>query len=242
MRVFDFSQNFWQFIVMALVSYLIGCFNFARIIAKHKHKDITKIGSGNPGTMNMSREFGWKIGALTFVLDAVKGGIVVLAGHLLYQGYVFSGTQISVTDVARYFCGVFAVLGHIVPITAKFKGGKGIATAFGVFWVGLSCEKGWYAAVVLGMLIGVLLFIYFTEWGSLGNLVGTAAFCIFQTVIFIFRYQLNTVSAYMVWMYMQIFVFMLMTWLAHHGNVVRLLSGEEHRTSLKKIVQKKNKE
>ena len=132
MRVFDFSQNFWQFIVMALVSYLIGCFNFARIIAKHKHKDITKIGSGNPGTMNMSREFGWKIGALTFVLDAVKGGIVVLAGHLLYQGYVFSGTQISVTDVARYFCGVFAVLGHIVPITAKFKGGKGIAVMIGM--------------------------------------------------------------------------------------------------------------
>ena len=61
MHTFNFATDWWQFVVMAVASYFIGCFNFAVIISKLKKKDITKIGSGNPGTMNMSREFGEKI-------------------------------------------------------------------------------------------------------------------------------------------------------------------------------------
>ena len=66
MKIFDFSTQWYQFIILAVVCYLIGCFNFAVVIAKFKHKDITKIGSGNPGTMNMSREFGAWVGIMTF--------------------------------------------------------------------------------------------------------------------------------------------------------------------------------
>ncbi len=67
---------------MAIVCYFIGCFNFARVISKKRNKDITKIGSGNPGTMNMSREFGWKVGLLTFACDALKGGIPAIISLL----------------------------------------------------------------------------------------------------------------------------------------------------------------
>ena len=75
MKIFDLSQNWWQFVLMAVVCYFIGCFNFARTISKFKKRDIAKIGSGNPGTMNMTREFGLKIGVITFLCDACKGGI-----------------------------------------------------------------------------------------------------------------------------------------------------------------------
>ena len=61
MKEFSFAQNWWQFLLRAIVCYFVGCFNFAVLISRLKRNDITKMGSGNPGTMNMSREFGIKV-------------------------------------------------------------------------------------------------------------------------------------------------------------------------------------
>ena len=239
MQSFSMAKNWWQFLIMAIVAYFIGCVNIARIIARKKHKDITKMGSGNPGTMNVSREFGWKVGLLTFFFDAIKGGVCVLVAHLIYKNYHFAGTAIQVTDMARYFCGFFAVLGHILPVMYKFNGGKGIATTFGVFWVALSCETAWYALIVFGIFLCVLAFIFVTEWGSLGNILGTAVFSTIQLVTFFYRYENQVVNGYLVAAYMLVFAFTLLTWCAHEKNLLRLFGGEEHRTSLKKIVKKK---
>ena len=142
MRSWNFTENFWQFLILAAVCYFIGCFNFARFISKKKHKDITKIGSGNPGTMNMSREFGWKIGVITFFCDAFKGGLPTLAAHLIFRKFVFSGSDVCVADVARYLAALFVIIGHIFPVTNRFKGGKGIASTFGGFWFGLAFFHG----------------------------------------------------------------------------------------------------
>jgi glycerol-3-phosphate acyltransferase PlsY len=120
----------------------------------------------------------------------------------------------------------------------KFKGGKGIASTLGLFWVGLSCESSWYVLIVFGILIGIILFIFSTEWGSLGSLLGVSCLAIVQLVVFLFRY-LNVVNAYMVSIYMIILAIMLLTWCAHHKNIVRLFAGEEHHTSLKKLAKKK---
>lgn len=128
MKEFYLSQGWYWFLLMAVVCYSIGCFNFAVLIAKLKHKNVRKIGSGNPGTMNMSREFGLKIGLLNFLLDAFKGGIPAMVSYFIFRGYVFAGTNVVVSDVTRYFCGLFVVIGHIFPVTMKFKGGKGIAS------------------------------------------------------------------------------------------------------------------
>lgn len=81
-----FGEIWYWFIVMAVVSYFVGCFNFALLISKIKHKDVRKMGSGNPGTMNMSRQFGLKIGALTLFCDMVKGGLPLLIAHLIFRG------------------------------------------------------------------------------------------------------------------------------------------------------------
>ena len=239
MNIFSMAQNWWQFVIMAVVCYLVGSANFAKIISRANRGDITKMGSGNPGTMNMIRNFGFRLGLLTFFCDALKGGLPVLIAHLIYQGQFFAGTAVYVSDVARYFCGLFVIIGHIFPITLGFKGGKGIASTFGIFWMALSCENLLWALFGAFAVLGILAFIYASEWGSLGSLLGVSVFCVAQMAVFFFRYAYLLVDIYMVWTYLLPFVIVTITWLAHWQNLVRLFAGEEHRTSLKGKIKKK---
>ena len=239
MKEFIFSQNCWQFLLIAIACYLIGCFNFARLISRFKHKDITKMGSGNPGTMNMSREFGMGIGILTFVGDAVKCGVPLLSCFFIYKGYVFADTNVAVSDFIRYFCVLFVILGHIYPVTTGFRGGKGIASTMGAFWFSLSCENLWW--ILGGALIAAFLvsFIKITKWGSLGSLLGVSGCSIIQMALFTFRYAETALNAYLVCLYMIILSINFLTWWAHRQNVLRLFAGEEHKTGAKKKTAKK---
>ncbi|MBO5412630.1 MAG: glycerol-3-phosphate acyltransferase [Clostridia bacterium] len=239
MKAFHIAQDWWQLLLVGVVCYLIGCFNFALFISRSKKRDITKMGSGNPGTMNMSREFGLKIGVITFFCDALKGGIPTLVGYFLYREYIFAGTAVAVADFMRYFCGVCVIIGHIFPITMKFKGGKGIASTFGLFWACLSCESPWW---ILGVFLGywlIVLFIFLTEWGSLGSLLGVSGFSIIQLVIFAQRYAGVPVNAYLVCTFLFVLALNVLTWCAHRKNLARLFAGEEHHTSIKKLAKKK---
>ncbi len=239
MKAFYLSYNWWQLPIMAIVCYLIGCFNFARVISRKKNKDITKIGSGNPGTMNMTREFGLKIGVLTFLLDALKGGVPALISYFIYRNYYFAGTAVQVSDFTRYFCGLFVIIGHIFPVTARFKGGKGIASTLGLFWFGLACEGGWWALIVFGLLVLLVLFIAWTEWGSLGSLLGVTGLSVVQMVLFCQNYGIGSFNAYLVATYACILAVNVLTWCAHHVNLARLFSGEEHHTSIRRLAKKK---
>ena len=239
MKSFSFLQNWWQFVIVAIVCYFIGCFNFALLISRTKKRDITKIGSGNPGTMNMSREFGLKIGFITFLCDALKGGVPAVIVYFLYRGYVFDGTAMLVSDFARYLSGLFVVIGHIFPVTMKFKGGKGIASTLGLFWACLSCENAWWILFAFLCLVGVVVFIFLTEWGSLGSLLGVTGFSIIQLVIFLSRYAYLAMNAYTVVTYLIVFAINVLTWTAHRENLVRLFAGEERHTSIRKLAKKK---
>ena len=206
---------------MAALCYFIGCLNFAVIIAKTRHKDVHKIGSGNPGTMNMSREFGLKVGLVNFLLDVSKGGVPAMISYFIFRGYVFAGTDVVVSDLTRYFCGVFVIIGHIFPVTMKFKGGKGIASTLGLFWFCLSCENPWYILAAFVALLGVLTFIIVTEWGSMGSLLGVTGFSIWQGIIFFLRYQGEMMNAYVIAIFMLLLALNVLTWCAHRKNIVR---------------------
>jgi len=237
-KIFYFSQNWYWLVIMAVVCYFIGCFNFASLISRKKNRDIKTIGSGNPGTMNMTREFGFKIGFLTFFCDALKGGIPALVAYFLFKDYVFENTVVLASDFMRYFCGVFVVIGHIFPVTMKFKGGKGIASTLGLFWISLACENPWWLLIGFAFLWTIVLYIYLTEWGSMGSLFGVTGFSITQMVLFFLKYAKTPFNAYTVWIYLMIFAINILTWTAHHKNIKRLFAGEEHRTSFKKIAKK----
>ncbi|MBO5068574.1 MAG: glycerol-3-phosphate acyltransferase, partial [Clostridia bacterium] len=82
-------------VLFAIVSYFFGNINWAIIISKSKKTDIRKMGSGNPGTLNMSRNLGLKFGLLTFFLDIMKGVIPTLVVFFVFQGKYFGGSEFA---------------------------------------------------------------------------------------------------------------------------------------------------
>jgi glycerol-3-phosphate acyltransferase PlsY len=109
-----------------IVSYFLGTFPSALIIAKRGGIDVTAEGSGNPGTSNVVRLLGWKYGAVVFITDIFKGSLAVALGWLV------SADRVS---VLAFGCAYAAVIGHTFPVTRGFKGGKGVATGGGAMYV-----------------------------------------------------------------------------------------------------------
>lgn len=240
MKEFDIAQGWYWLVIGAVVFYLIGCFHFAILIAKIKRVDVTK-GGGNPGAMNVSRKLGFRYGLINFVCDALKGVVPVLVGHFCFSGMVFKGTEIAVSDFMRYFYALFAVLGHVFPVFLKFKGGKGISTTIGLLWCSLACDTWWFAFAGLGLFVLLFVYAFFTEWGSMGSLIGVSGFTIWQLIVFILRYDGCLNNPYVIALFMILLALNLITWGAHNKNLYRLVQGEEHHTSLKKMLHIGNK-
>lgn len=234
MTELSFADSWYWFLLGGVISYFIGCFNFAVLISHFKKKDIRGEGSGNPGTMNMTRTFGLKFGAINFFCDVAKGGIPALVGWFIFRNYYFEGTAFIVSDFARYLFGLMVIVGHIFPVTMKFKGGKGIASTMGLFVFALPCEVWWYVFIAVVMLVGVLIYIIFSEMGSMGSLLGVSGLSVFQAVITILNYSENLLNVWVIITLMMIFAINVLTWVAHRKNIIRLLAGEEHHTSVRK--------
>lgn len=147
------------FIGAVIISYFFGNISFARIIASKQNRDITKMGSGNPGTMNMTRNFGWKIGLLTLILDIAKAVIPCLTARIIGSMYYPE----SFVRILVFSCGFSVILGHVFPLFFRFKGGKGIACALGIFAV----LHPWWFLIFLGA--GLILLLLF-KIGSLTSL------------------------------------------------------------------------
>jgi acyl phosphate:glycerol-3-phosphate acyltransferase len=109
-----------------MVSYFLGTFPSALIVAKRGGIDVTAEGSGNPGTSNVVRLLGWKYGAVVFIADILKGSLAVALGWLVSEDRV---------SVLAFGCAYAAVIGHTFPVTRGFKGGKGVATGGGAMYV-----------------------------------------------------------------------------------------------------------
>ncbi|MFR7349231.1 glycerol-3-phosphate 1-O-acyltransferase PlsY [Peptoniphilus sp.] len=112
-----------EVILTFIISYLVGSISGSFLLGKYfLHKDVRKFGSGNAGTTNAIRVFGMKIGVLTFLIDMLKGSLVAFFLMKYNRDYLFLGI-------------LFAIIGHDYPFYMNFKGGKGIATTFGAFFV-----------------------------------------------------------------------------------------------------------
>ena len=146
-----------EYVLLILVSYFIGNISWARILSKKNNGDITKSGSGNPGSMNMLRTYGAKLGVMTLVLDTIKGVIPALGGMLLFK---YTGLN---QNVGLYVAGLSAVLGHMFPAIYKFKGGKGVATSMGVFMV---ANPLW---LLIAFVVG-FVYVWLFDYGSVASL------------------------------------------------------------------------
>jgi glycerol-3-phosphate acyltransferase PlsY len=94
---------------MAIGSYMIGSINFSIIISRMKGRDIRNVGSGNPGMMNMSRNFGLKTGVAILALDMLKGIVPTFVGWVVFRGATLGETPFVIADMSKYLCGFFAV-------------------------------------------------------------------------------------------------------------------------------------
>jgi glycerol-3-phosphate acyltransferase PlsY len=227
--------------IFAVISYLIGSINWSIIISKSQKKDIRSMGSGNPGTLNMSRNFGLKFGLLTFLLDVLKGAVPTLVAFFVFKNYTFKNSSFLVSDLAIYLVGFSVVIGHIYPIFLKFKGGKGIASTIGALVVSLSVHGIGWASIAIMSLVAAILFIYFTEFGAMGSFIAITPSAIGGSIRLFLEYSHvradNTIIFYAVTNIL-IFLVCFFTWFAHRKNIERMLAGEEHPTSIKGMVVK----
>ena len=153
-----------SYIVGIIISYLIGGIPFGYLIAVIKGIDIRTEGSGNIGATNVGRVLGKKYGLIIFILDMLKGFIVVF----FIPALVSSAVNIPTTtdNLLVVLCGFCAVLGHAFPVYLKFKGGKAVATSFGVFI--------WLVPLSIAIAFGVwLLTVIVTRYVSLGSMIGS---------------------------------------------------------------------
>lgn len=194
---------------------MIGNISFARILSRFTKKDITKSGSGNPGTMNMLRTNGFRFGLLTLLLDTLKGAIPALVGLFIFGYGTTNGT------IALYVAGISVIVGHIYPVFYKFKGGKGIACTLGVFLV---ADPLWL------MVFFVLGFIYlwFFDYGAFASLSIISALIIIEGI----KNYGNIVISFL------LFAIFILTWFAHRKNIVRMLIGKENKANLQKSIKK----
>ncbi len=207
-----------KFFALVIVSYLMGNISVARMITKKDKNDITKQGSGNPGTMNMLRNYGAKMGFLTLFCDAIKAAIPALISYLV----LFPNDQ-YLSIIALFASGLSAVLGHMFPVFYGFKGGKGIACTIGVFAVA-------NPLLALVVLLVDFVFFYFVKIGSLASMFFIIIFAIVDT--FITDIKFNFVAMIIMWLIVVIDV------IAHRNNFIKLFANEERLTSFKEGVEK----
>lgn len=189
--------------VLIVAAYLAGAIPFGLLIGRIVGADVRRAGSGNIGATNVGRVLGKKLGILTLLCDVAKGFLPVwMAAHLLPP--TAANRELLVVS-----CGLAAVVGHMFPLYLQFKGGKGVATALGVF----------LALSPLSILISVGIFfvaVAASGYVSVGSLAASA-------LIPLWLWLLGESSAIL----MVAAIIVLLIWCKHGSNIGRLLRHEE---------------
>ncbi len=156
-----------NFVFLIVGAYLLGSVPFGLLIARVHGIDLRRIGSGNIGATNLSRALGRKWAYVCFVLDAAKGLVPTLTAVLLCGSPPGTG-ELSLTLAA----GCAAILGHIFPVYLQFKGGKGVATSFGVA-LGL---WPYYTICAGAALVIWVVFLLIWRYVSLASIAAAVSF------------------------------------------------------------------
>ena len=194
----------FQPILFSIAAYIIGSIPFGKLIARHVARiDITERGSGNIGATNVARELGMKWGVITLILDVLKG----LVPMLIFSMY--SSRTGTPYDIAFATIGICALSGHMFPLFLGFRGGKGVATALGVY----------LAMSPLSCLCALILFVLLVaKWDfiSLGSILAAAAMPLF--FILFGKPQPFIIAS--------VFMALLICW-KHKDNIQRIIKREE---------------
>jgi len=188
-------------LLACLGAYLIGSIPFGYLIAKAQGINIRELGSGNIGATNITRSLGWKSGVLVGVLDFVKSFLPVVFAKSLFD-----------QNALVLLVSIMPVLGHIFPVWLKFKGGKGVATIFGIMGAFFGLP---YFLAFLVMWILAIIVIKLMSAVNLGV-------ALLLPLAFWAKYQAA-------WFIVFGVILCMIIWITHRTNIVRLLKGEENK-------------
>ena len=209
---------------LILAAYLIGAVPFGLLIGRLRGMDIRQAGSGNIGATNVARLLGVRWGALALALDALKGMIPVLVAGRLLEPFVPSAPALAPWWLYPVWLtvGLACVVGHILPVYLRLRGGKGVATSLGVvlgFWPIFTIP----GLAALGVFVLVALA---TRYVSLASMTAALAF---PVAFFLLRSHMPGKpgqAAY--FMPFAVFLPLVILW-RHRANIRRLLAGREPR-------------
>lgn len=197
-------------VASVVIPYLLGCMNGAVIISKYiLRDDVRNHGSGNAGLTNFHRTFGGKLTILVLLLDVVKMVAAVLVGGFLFSW--LTGRLI----LARYWSGLWCLLGHMFPVTFGFKGGKGVLSG-----VTLMFCLDWRMGLIALAIFFVVVIL--TRYISLGSCLAAVSFPL-STWLFVSHAPLILAMSVAL---AGLVIFM------HRGNLGRVARGEERKFSL----------
>jgi acyl phosphate:glycerol-3-phosphate acyltransferase len=198
-------------LLTALSAYLLGSIPTGYLLVRFVRKqDIRTVGSGNIGATNVLRSGGKGLGAATFLLDMLKGCAAVWLGLLVAHLWMPLAPARDVEALAA----LCAVLGHMFPVWLKFRGGKGVATGFGVFLVASPL------AALAALAVFVLIFAM-SRIVSLASILAAGCFPVFAWLM-----VRGAKPAF--FLAVQATVALLII-VKHHQNIRRLMTGTEHR-------------
>jgi len=203
--------------LLVLAAYALGSVPFGLVLTRlFTGQDVRAVGSGNIGASNVARAAGKKLGVLTLVLDAAKASL-----PMLFTRWLLAGEGPATAERWMIAVGLAAFIGHLYPVWLRFKGGKGVATALGVFVV-LAPVPSVLALATFGAAYGA------TRVPAVGSLSGTSVCClgaIVQTML-----ERGGVGAGFAspvpWaaLFVTFVIF-----LRHRANIARLLQGAENK-------------
>ncbi len=200
-------------LLLIIVAYLIGSIPTSVWVSKHFFGiDIREYGSGNAGATNTFRVLGSKWGSFVMLVDVIKG-VVATSLYLLLPHYLTN--ELHQTNFMLGL-GLAAVLGHIFPIWANFKGGKGVATLLGM----AVAIQPIVAACCIAVFLSVL---FLTRFVSLSSVLAGIAFMVF--ILFVFNEQPTFYRIFAV-------LVALMVVLTHQKNIGRILKGTESKVPI----------
>ena len=215
--------------ICLIIGYVFGLFQTGFIYGKLHHIDIREYGSGNAGTTNTLRTLGWKAGLITFIGDAGKAILAMLAVWFLFHGNYPDGVKLL-----ELYAGLGAVLGHNFPFYLNFKGGKGIACTAGVIIT-------FHPPMAIACLLIFVVTVAATRYVSLGSMLVAMCFYL-QLIIFVSEGYLKISEELQMEIYVLGGVFLVLALWRHRENIKRLLSRTENKFSIKNAGNMKKKE
>jgi len=218
-----------RFIILIIGSYLLGSIPFGLLIARAHGKDLRSIGSGNIGATNVSRALGRKWAYLCFLLDVLKGLLPMMATLYLAGPLSTHSQSEKVVQLWLWLAvGCAAILGHIFPIYLRLKGGKGVATSFGVA-LGL-----WpYYTICASFAIATwAVVVMIWRYVSLASIAASVTFPLVLTLAIILSPGWDFVSLWP--LLIAATAIPLMVIIRHRENIKRLIAGTESKISIHK--------